>query len=360
MKTSKKLFCSLFLLITLSWSGIAFGQGGTAVVNNPMEFLEGGAPETIFKTLAKEDQLRLTLTADFTNILSHKYMKDYQRAELTFTGETQREALAVKIRPRGKYRRKVCNFPPLKIKFDKEGLKNSGIRTKHKSLKLVTHCQETEDADQYLLKEYLIYKMFNQLTDKSFRVKLVEITYVDSNSDAEPEIHYGFLIEDTDEMAERLGGEKCDDCFNMELDKGVVRYGHMMSMFQYMVANCDWKPSMMHNVKVVKQQESDPLLVPYDFDFAGLVNAPYAVPNPDYGQRNIRQRIYLNKVDDLDELKSIIRYFKVNEKTLLQTVKDCKLLTKRNKRDMLNYLGEFFDILDDKDAQSRVFVKGQS
>ncbi len=63
--------------------------------------------------------------------------------------------------------------------------------------------------EQYLLMEYLVYQMYNQISDHSFRTRLLKITYTDSAQKYEPveKIPPGFLIEDEDMMAERLGGE---------------------------------------------------------------------------------------------------------------------------------------------------------
>ena len=46
-------------------------------------------------------------------------------------------------------------------------------------VKLVTHCRGANKYDAYVLKEYLAYKIYNELTDYSLRVRLLEIEYVE-------------------------------------------------------------------------------------------------------------------------------------------------------------------------------------
>ena len=352
---SKFYFCSLLVLF-LSFS--SFGQSQQSAATPEAGLLDKAVPQSIFETLSTEERLQITLTADFSYLLENKYDENYQQAFLSYSKNDGNQQLEVKVRARGKFRRKTCDFPPLKLKFKKGALKDLGIRTNHKSLKLVTHCMDAPDAEQNLIKEYLAYQMFNTLTDQSFRVKLIEVTYQDAKGVEEPVKRMGFLIENTNEMAERLGGEECEQCYNTQLSQLDVRYCHLLTMFQYMIGNTDWNPQMMHNVKVVNLPTQDkPVLVPYDFDFSGLVNASYARPNPDYKQTDIRQRIYMHKVEDFNEVKPIIRFFKVKEKEILQLVKDNDYLTKKNKRDTMQFLRSFFSLLDNPDAAKMEFVK---
>src|SRR5690606_9238581 len=95
----------------------------------------------------------------------------------------------------------------------KEKLVGENIKP-HNKLKLVTHClDDKNDGQENLLKEYLAYKLYNELTDQSYRVQLIRINYVDTKGKVSKIRRYGIIIEDTDEMAERLGGEECD-CLN--------------------------------------------------------------------------------------------------------------------------------------------------
>ena len=114
---------------------------------------------------------------------------------------------------------------------------------------------------------------------------------------------------------------------------------------------------MLHNVKVVQREGKEPIIVPYDFDSAGLVNAAYARPNPDYAQMNVRDRVFMHRVEQLKELRGIIRYMDLNKKEIKQIVKDCKLLTRANRRDVLDFLSTFFEIMNNSTLAEGEFVK---
>jgi len=55
---------------------------------------------------------------------------------------------------------------------------------KQESLKLGTHCHGSREYEQYALREYLSYKIFNLFTPRSFRARLAKARYVDSKDGA--------------------------------------------------------------------------------------------------------------------------------------------------------------------------------
>ena len=254
--------------------------------------------KSIFDELKGEEELKITLESNFTKLVETKNDDKYQPAILSYINEEGFQIqTALKIKARGKFRRRVCDFPPIKLKFYKDDLSDAGFSTSYKSIKLVTHCMDSEEDKQNVIKEYLAYKLLNQLTSESFEVKLVEITYVDYSTDEEPIVRYGFLIENTKEMSDRLVGDEIEK-YNMELKALNSNDRMIFSMFQFMIGNTDWKTNIMHNIKIVESDDDkEIMMVPYDFDFAGLVNASYAKPNPDYSQVSVRQRIYMDKVN---------------------------------------------------------------
>ena len=164
---------------------------------------------SIFDDLEDEPELKIRLESNFSQLIENKKEGKYQPAVMSYTSSTgEIFQTALKIKARGKFRRKICDFPPLKLKFYQDDLVEDGYVPTYKSLKLVTHCLDSEEEKQNVIREYLAYKLYNQLTSQSYEVKLVEVTYVDSSSDADPIVRFGFLIENTKEMSDRLGGER--------------------------------------------------------------------------------------------------------------------------------------------------------
>jgi hypothetical protein len=352
------LFFFLAILIFATTNGVA---QGTSVKSELLDFesFDGGvdSPATIFKTLNQSDILKITIVTDLDNLLENKKKDDYQDAKLTFVSKDKTEEHSIQLKPRGKFRRRTCEFPPLKIKFNKSELAENGLSTSHKSLKLVTHCMDDEEAQQNVIEEYLAYKMYNKITKASFNVQLVEVTYTNSAKDTLDTVKFGFFIEDTDELAERIEGKEVKDHYNMTLDSISKRYSHVIPMFQFMIANMDWRPQMLQNIKIIQKENGERIMVPYDFDFSGFVDASYAVPNIDFKQKDIRERLYMNKVDDLDQLRPTIKFFQTNKDEIIQCIKECDHLTRRNKRDLSNYINEFYNIIDSDALATEAFVK---
>jgi hypothetical protein len=198
-----------------------------------------------------------------------------------------------------------------------------------------------------LLREYLAYQLYRELTPNSFRVQLVRIQYVDENSRVSGFVRYGFIIEDTDEMAERLGGEECDDCFYTLPGTLDARVADVHAMFQYMIGNSDYSVPVLRNVKLVRHLQTKQLLtVGYDFDFSGLVDAPYAIPASHNGQMVVRQRIYLGTSTSDAAMRQTIGLFLSKRDRLLQRVDRFKLLPVAHRRDAQEYLLTFFDQME--------------
>ncbi len=358
MKQVIQIFSFFLSFLIINSSTIAQGSTSAQPLSDfSFNTENAAAPGTIFSTMSEEEVLKIKIETDLDNLMLNKYKDDYQEATLSYESVEGIKTHAIKLKPRGKFRRKTCDFPPLKIKFKKGGLEEKGISTSYKTLKLVTHCMYDENAEQTLLKEYVAYKMYNQLTEASFKVKLVEVTYVNSAKDTLDEVKYGFIIENTNELADRLDGLENEKSYNLNLDSISKEYSHMIPMFQYMIANMDWRPHMLQNIKVIDKNSGERIMVPYDFDFSGLVNAPYAIPSVDFKQQNIKDRIYMHKVDNLNELEPTIRYFQKHKKEILEAIKSCEKLSKKNRRKMTNYIHAFYETLNSPTLSKQAFVK---
>jgi hypothetical protein len=211
-----------------------------------------------------------------------------------------------------------------------------------------------------VLKEYLIYKMFNLLTEMSFRVRLININFVDSKGKKKPFESYGFLVEDVDDMAKRNGCREAD-IVNLHTEATDRDYMTLTAVFQYMIGNTDWAVPVPHNIKLMTPKKADnskPFAVPYDFDYSGIVNAGYAVPSPELGILSVRDRLYRGFPRTITELKKALGIFIENKEKIYALVNDCKPLTPRNKKDMTEYLDEFYRTLS-RDADIKtVFIDG--
>ena len=65
-------------------------------------------------------------------------------------------------------------------------------------------------------------------------------------------------------------------------------------LFQYSIGNTDRSIPGRHNIQMVKSKDSTiskPFVIPYDFDYAGIVNTSYAVPDKNLGIESVTERV---------------------------------------------------------------------
>lgn len=301
---------------------------------------------TIFQHLFQDSSItQMVITTDLVHLIRHKFTEGYIPARLEFKTEELREDWNIKVAPRGKSRKKICEMPPLRLKFSKKDLKKQGFKNYNK-LKLVTYCRDKKKYEYYVLREYLAYQLYNILTDFSYRTQLVKVIYQDSLQRVKPLVYHGFILENTDEMANRLNSREIK---KFECTRDSVRSFHydVFAMFQYMIGNTDWKLELLHNVKAVKHRiNGEYVPIGYDFDYSGLVDTEYATPNPDHYQANIRQRIFLGDINDCETLQPSIDLFLQKKEALLQCCADADYLTAKQRKSVIKYLNEFFKQLE--------------
>ncbi len=308
-----------------------------------------------YDIFASEAPLKVSLSFDQKTLIKKKYKDDYHDAEFTYTlndGTSRTET--IRIRARGAFRKGHCRFPPLTLNFKKVEKENRFFSHFNK-LKLVTHCQKSPTYQQYVLKEYLIYKLFNQLTDYSFRVRLMEITYLDSQGKKDPLLQYGFIIESVKELAER------HDSFEFEIEDihPTLVEDHQMNLvdlFNYMIGNTDFSVPHLHNLKLLKFNDFrkvEPIPVPYDFDYSGMVNAQYAIPDPILGIKKVTERVFWGFCQEALVFESNFMLIQNKREQLYKVLETFTLLGEREQKDMIRYMDSFFDVLDNEKIRSR-------
>ncbi|MBI5914298.1 MAG: CotH kinase family protein [Bacteroidetes bacterium] len=295
--------------------------------------------------------------ADIDSIKANVRNKEYVQGVFEFQlGKKQRKSLPVKIRPRGKSRRVMCDFPPLKLKFDKDSLKAEGLAD-FNDFKLVTHCMDDRALNENtILREYLTYKLFNLLTPYSFRANLVEISYKNTGKNFKSTKKWGILIEDPKDLAHRNGGQIVDR-MGIALDSFHANQEKINSVFQYMIGNTDWSYLMARNVEFIAQPDGRIVPVPYDFDYSGVVRAPYARADASLGQKTVMDRMYIGPCRDLEDLRSMFSYFKSKKKALLDTVDDFRELDAAAREEIGLYLEDFFEIIDHEDRVANEMLR---
>ncbi len=292
--------------------------------------------------------LRLELPMD--SILAKT--RHEQQAQIVFTdanGQAQNWDLEVGIR--GKFRRQRCDYPPLKLNFSKKDLKAAGL-AKWDKYKLVSTCSTDPQAKDLVLKEYLAYRAYNLLSPWSFRVQWVEITFVDSNGNHDPRVETGFIIEETDEMAARIGGKETENPIGQPADAFHPQAEVTQALVQYLVSNGDWSMPLARNVKVVEMPNGQLIPVGYDFDFSGWVGAPYASPTSEIGQQSIYQRIYQGYQQPDAVMREVATSFRDHRREVLSLINKFYALPAEERVVMYRFASRFFKELNSMNMEN--------
>lgn len=316
---------------------------------------------------AKTSPLEVTIEVPLSTLMRDRPEEEYLSGTFSFTGDDGTErTLDLGVRTRGNYRRQEehCDFAPIQLNFRKKQVADTILAGQDK-LKLVTHCQSGKPyAEQLVLREYLAYRFLHLMTSKSFGVRLFRINYVDTEG-AKPLAKIGFVIEDDDDVARRNGmhSVKTGDIPSTDLDRGQQ---NLINVFQYMIGNTEYslfvaEPGKFccHNSKLMSAAIGAPFTpLPYDFDFAGMVNARYAQPNPKYDLKSVRQRLYKGLCENNDLLPDTLQRFIDKKDAIYSIVDELELLSSRGRRDVTGYLDAFYDrIVRPKTVRRRFISK---
>ena len=300
-----------------------------------------------------------TLKTDFYKLSTDKKDTTFQPAILTWHTDSIgdiSEQIGVKLR--GIYRKDFCSFASLLFNF-KDSTKKSKLKNL-KQLKVVVPCEWGSEDEQYLLKEFMVYKIYQLYTDLSFRVRLMHFRFEDISGKIKPYKQYGFAIEPVDDLAKRNHYKEQSD--RKVLSEQTNRlHTTFVSIFQYMIGNADWAIPPHHNIKLVVPKDSltvPPYILPYDFDFSGAVNAIYATPplNADY--EKVTERKYLGFKRNMDEVKPIVARFLEKEADVYKLINDFSLFKPETKKEMTTFLEGFFNEMRDEKKVQKVFVDG--
>jgi hypothetical protein len=265
----------------------------------------------------------------------------------------QQVKVGLTMTTRGKSRLEHCTFPPLSANFGKQERKNT-LFDGQKKLKIATHCRNGNTYARYLLQEYSIYRAFNVLTEKSFRVRMINATYRDAEGKNKDLSASAFFIESDNEVADRLGMETRDvSMINpSQLDS---TYASLFALFQFLIANTDWstlkgpgEEGCCHNGKVIAPPGSGSgwLVVPYDFDQAGIINTKYSMPADGLGLRSVRQRLYRGRCGHEAQLDATIALFNARRQELEAALLP-EALPDRYRKSSLSYIDDFYRIIND-------------
>lgn len=309
---------------------------------------------------SSDEPISVTLIADFAAVnrdRDPKSTKTFPATLVVNDAEGKERRVAVNIRTRGHARRLVstCTFAPLRLEFPQKA--DGSPFAGHKSLKLGTHCRDVDSYEQYVYREYLAYKALNQLTERSFRVRLTKATYVDAASRKQLAARAGLFLEDDDDVARRLDGTT-SALQGMSFSHVDLPTMTRLALFEYMIGNTDMSLAKLHNIILVRASNGAVYPVPYDFDYSGLVNARYAVPEKGFELTTVRERLYRGPCLTVDQLKPEVTHFLGARDAVLSVIDHTPGLSDGYRKDARAYLDQFFRALTKPDEIRHAFIDG--
>jgi hypothetical protein len=307
------------------------------------------------KLFVDEEPLNMTLTTDFKNFKKTRRQEEYQPAEMTIHEDESFEvSRPVRIKSRGIYRLTNCTNPPIWLNIRHSDIEVDSLDEVVR-MKLVIRCRDTKQYDDYVLREYLVYKLYNLLTPVSYRVRLIRMKIVDTGKKNDVNESWAFFVEPDTLMEMRLQGKMVR---NDRLSMNVVNREMMdrFALFSYMVGNSDYSITGRHNVRIVALANPGDmqgfLVIPYDFDYTGLVNAGYAVPDErgqELGITHVRDRYYLGPCRSREVLQEMVDELASHKEEMLDYIRNFEYLDESGREDILNYLNSYFEEAEDED-----------
>jgi len=318
-----------------------------------------------------DDILLITLKGNIRQLLNDRADKPASHPiNLSYRGKDSSEVnIAVQMKTRGHFRKLKgnCRYPPLQISFPADVNRLSAVFSGQKKLKLVMPCT----GDDYVIREWLVYKIYNSITPNSFRARLVRIELNDTKSKKQQAPFYAFLIEDEKTMAVRNKATVVEQKLRPEETQQEAFL--TMAVFQYLVGNTDWSVEYQQNIKFIKTGYSSRVItVPYDFDHSGIVDAPYAQPAEELLMRSVQERRYRGYcIRDMKLFEKPIALFNRSKSDIYDLYTKSNLLDEKYIKSVTKYLDEFYATINnpktwqkdfaypcDKSGTGNVVIKG--
>lgn len=292
--------------------------------------------------------MHITLTLDLKKYQREKYKGEYMPVNFLYQlNDSVQLEKSMRMKARGEFRRNHCNMAPFWLNVRTEDEQDEQFQDM-KRIKIVTHCKGSKDYEEYVLKEYLCYRIYSIISPVSFRARLVRMTYVDTGRNNKVTQGWAFMIEPEQMLADRMGAlvvknDHLPTTLMRPLDLDVL------VMFQYMIGNTDFSVSGRHNIKILGlpgygNQGYTP--VPYDFDYTGLVDSYYAEPGEGLGISSVKERYFLGPCRGDGDYIPAIEHINDFKDEIFSQINEFEYLDQKKKNEMTKYLNEYFSLAE--------------
>jgi hypothetical protein len=172
------------------------------------------------------------------------------------------------------------------------------------------------------------------------------------------ETHYCILLEDENKLADR------NKCFvwNRKLEpmkSTAAKEFNKMAVFEYMIGNTDWSVPYLQNIILIsKDSTKAPFAIPYDFDHAGIVDAPYAKPAEELEISSVRERLYRGFCEkDKKIFAETFELFNKLKDDFYKIYTSSSLVSGKYIRSTIKFLNEFYKVINNDKAIDAEFGK---
>ena len=313
-------------------------------------------------TLLFQDEEPLKIKLKYSNKEMNKKTNDstFIETQLSYEQDGVWKDIDVRLRARGNFRRNTCYWPPVRVKIKKSAAKET-IFEGNKSLKLVLPCMMEPDRNDNIMKEYMAYKLYEQISPYHFNARRVDIDFTEIKGRKEKSHQIkGFLIEDDDIVADRFEGKVVDRFIHplaMDAETSVQN-----AFFNFLIGNTDISVAYQHNAKLLYIGKR---LIPlsYDFDMTGFVNPSYATVNETLGIKSVRDRKYRGFKRDGSIIETVRQLYISKKADLLSIVEShaSQFDNQREYKETFKFLNSFYEIIeDDKEYNSQIVAAART
>lgn len=339
------IFCSGFFSIKNNYSPI---NAETVALD-----YNNSAQTGLFET---DEVLDIQLTGNIRELMNDRgETPAYHSLDISYKGaDSSTVSIAIEAKARGHFRKSLggCSYPPLLLHFLKNNEQLSSIFKEQDKLKLVMPC----GSDDYVIKEWLAYKLYNLVTPKSFKVRLARVQLNDTKKKNNSAPFYGILLEEEEQMAKRNGASLINRK-QVKPQQTETEAFLNMAVFEYLIGNTDWGVEYLQNIKLLATDSNSVVTaVPYDFDHAGIVNAPYAKPAEELEMNSVRERRYRGYcVTDITKFENTIALYNALRKDIYQLYTGNPLADIKYIKATTQYLDDFYATINNSEKRKKEF-----
>ena len=340
--------------------GICIAAAGALTAQAPQGDAKAAKEPKPYSTppvFTAEQPLEITLVGPFKQLKRDRSgSTPWRAAEIFYAGDSGSVRVPVRLRTRGVWRRQNCEIPPLRLNFAKDSTKKTEFRHLDR-VRLVLQCRNSDDYEQYVLREFQLYRVQRLLTPLALNTRLVRVTYVDAEKKDTLARRYGFLLEEEQEFAARMGGRVLDQrgASGEDLDGPESA---VFGVFQYFIANTDFSIAALHNV-ILLQRDTSYFPVAYDFDWSGTVSSRYAVPSPQLRIKKVTERLMRGYCTNPANFDRAFALFREKKDAIYGLYRDAfgSMLKPDYVSYTLKYFDEFYETINDPRFAKRYIVE---